>query len=145
MKRLGIPQLVLAVLLAALLPLEQAHCMWMGFPKASPAATASAQAPSATSAMHACCAAAAKAAAKSPAKQARPACLCVQLPLVTLSAAAHAPVPVAAAVAVMAPDAADAAVSLAASRERAGLPEFGSPPAPATPRAHGLRAPPAIA
>jgi hypothetical protein len=134
-----------AVMLAALLPLEQAHCMWMGFPKAAPTATTSAQAPSANSAMHACCAAAAKAAAKSPARQARPACLCVQLPLVTLSAAAHAPAPIAASVVVIVPPAADAAITLAASRERVGLPEFGSPPTPAAPRAHGLRAPPAIA
>jgi hypothetical protein len=76
MKRMSRSFVVLAALLAVLMPLEQAHCAWMGLEKR---ATVVAQPPG-----HACCA---PTAPSQPQDTRSPAgCVCVQLPLGSLTA-----------------------------------------------------------
>jgi len=135
MKRLrGIP-MVLAVALAVLLPLEQAHCLWMPSPSmANPCA------PVQSAMDHGCCAAAQP--AKAASHRHEPSrCPCIQLPSGTLPAAT---------VQASSPTAQPAAVSgthaLPALSEfvpaLAPAPDVGSPPLPVGCGAHSLRAPP---
>ena len=138
MKRMSFPSLVIAISLALLLPIELAHCVWMGIPQHVVQGTA------ATSVAHACCRAAANARPASPSSPSSPrTCTCIQLPLVTLPshvtvgaptidlvtclATAHETLPVLIPRIVAAPDRA---------------PLLGSPPRGAQSHAHGLRAPP---
>jgi hypothetical protein len=136
MRWLGTTRLVLALALAVLLPLEQAHCMWMGLQRhASPVA--------AKPAVHACCAARAAASHTAPAPARGSACSCPQLPSIVVPASLRLAVatPVAA---LLAPPAAPAiAEPVAFVAEPFGVPDTGVPPGPGAPRAHGLRAPPA--
>jgi hypothetical protein len=90
MKRTRIHQLVLAITLAVILPLEQGHCAFMGLQNhGAPCCAMASAAPTsaakhAAAPMHACCA---KAAARSrvPGPPAIPSsCLCAQLPIGTL-------------------------------------------------------------
>ena len=142
MKRMSLPSLVIAFSLALLLPIELAHCVWMGVPRSTTAG------PMATSLSHACCRAAANARQGQPASSSTPAshCTCIQLPLVTL------PSPIAAGtlalnVATILPAAQEALQApsdpIMDAHERVLL--FGSPPCCAESAAHGLRAPPILA
>lgn len=141
MKRLPLPGLVLAATLALLLPLEQAHCAWMGLQaSATPTAAAS-------RAGHACCA---RPATSQPQEAPQPgkdcsSCVCLQIPAgamptaVTIGAdATSAPA--------LESIASASSIEPAASLSRAIPPlDVGSPPLPVDPGAHGLRAPPASA
>jgi hypothetical protein len=135
---LRIPNLVLASLLALLLPLEQAHCVWMRFEK--PAAPAAAAA-------HACCGAAATPRSGEHARPDKPSagCACEQLPTGTLptiiTAGTEGASPTFIAMVAVRP-VVEPFVSVTAT---APALEFGSPPLPDDPGAHGLRAPPVSA
>ena len=130
---------MVAVLLAVLLPLEQAHCLWMGFE------TRDAQ--GATAAGHACCASSARTQpddATSP-QDASAGCVCLQLPTVVLpglvkATAADAPTAFFSIPALASPDAPALVVT---TTDVASDP--GRPPLPHDPGAHGLRAPPLFA
>jgi hypothetical protein len=137
MKRMPIPHIALAVALALLLPLEQAHCAWMGLQKhAAPVAG------TATSA-HACCASPVKPAPSQPAQGGAPAqCMCQQLPPAAMPAT---PASGGAALSVMslAALAVPSFIAPVPSPARTVLAlDVGSPPLPDDPGAHGLRAPP---
>jgi len=133
---MSVPSLMLAVLLALLLPLEQAHCVWMGLQQhAGPGTGSSASA-------HACCAKSASARPANPQK-APTVCNCIQLPVVTLPGgiAVVGEAPAAAsfltamiAGLITAPIAVAAAVTPSV--------DVGSPPLLPASGAHGLRAPP---
>jgi len=133
MSRTRIPFLAVALLLAVLMPLEQAHCLWMGV-GARPAA-AHAAAP-----LHACCAARAAAHGGAHARTLPP-CLCDQLPAGSLPAAIAAPAPTVAGVA-LPPAVAFLAEPAAVRTDVDPALDVGSPPLPDDPGAHGLRAPP---
>jgi len=141
MKRMPIPSLLLAAALAVLVPLEQAHCMWMGLEKhAAPVATAAHTG-------HECC--------DSPASPAtdhheQPAgtshgCLCELLPAAALPpaiiAAPHTPSATPIAVVSVSLGLAPASIDT----EAASALDIGSPPPLDDPGAHGLRAPPVSA
>lgn len=141
MRRKPIASLILAVALAVLPPLEQAHCAAMA---------AQHDAAHAACTRHACCTSAAASAAKAaPARPAsagdRPSvCVCGQLPVVTLpSVPATADAPSTIPVALPA----DSPVLPPAGGFPERLPtlDIGSPPLPDDPGAHGLRAPPSFA
>jgi hypothetical protein len=123
----------MALLLAVLLPLAQAHCVVMGAPEAP----GSARGP--MKADHSCCA---PAPAASP-EHAKPAdsCPCLQLPPGTLpQAVLAAPTTPAALFALVAT--ATSALTVAVAEAPAPALDIGSPPLPDDPGAHGLRAPP---
>lgn len=138
MNRMPIPSLMLAILLALLLPLEQAHCVWMGLQSQGVRQ-------SSTLGGHACCAKASSS-RNAPGEQRKTspaACTCIQLPPVTLPSL-DAPIGGAPVVAMLmlfsiewsAPRSTDSVESVSHS---------GSPPLPVRPRSHGLRAPPILA
>ena len=141
MKRMSLPSFVIAISLALLLPIELAHCVWMGVPQQGVRGAA------ATSVAHACCRVAARTHSAPPASSTMPGtCTCIQLPFVTLpspvvvdtptievgncSATVHEPL--------LAPSPRIATVLDPA-------PVFGSPPHGGESHAHGLRAPPGLA
>ena len=138
MKRMQLPNLVLAATLALMLPLEQAHCAWMGLQRhAAPVTSTAAN-------EHACCkphAAAAQHQQAQPENQPR-ACLCEQLPTGTLPPGMllGGEAPSVTALAEFTIPASSAPVSVVL--ETVMAPDVGSPPLPHHPRAHGLRAPP---
>jgi hypothetical protein len=129
---------LLAISIALLLPIEQAHCAWMGVQKSVAATAASAPA------AHACCAPAAETApAPQPAKTPQ-ACVCEQLPPGALPNLLHgAQAPAAASIAMPAAPAVIAPVATVTAT--VPVLDVGSPPLPDDPGAHGLRAPPASA
>jgi len=141
MKRMPIPNLVLAATLALLLPLEQAHCAWMGLQKqAPPVATTS-------PAGHECCV---SPATPEPDPQSQPesvpqCCACEKLPSVTMPTVftAGTEAPSVTSLAVVTVPSVIAPVSIATET----VPELdvGSPSLPDDPGAHGLRAPPVSA
>ena len=135
MKRLHGPWVVVAVLLAVLLPIEQAHCLLM------PLQAVATQSPRASSGAmgHGCC-------VPSPAAQpehgkAPAACPCIELPAGTVpQVIAAAPQPISPELAVLV-----GTTLLAAPRAAlapAPAPDIGSPALPIACDAHGLRAPP---
>ena len=129
MKRLRGPWIALALALSALLPLVQAHCMFMPLE----ARAAAAEAPS-----HGCCDSA-------PAQDTAPCgpteCACFQLPPSTVPAVTAATAPTAGPpLAVL--DATTAATPRPGSSAPAIAPDVGSAPLPIAVHAHGLRAPP---
>ncbi len=138
MKRMSLPSLVIAISLALLLPIELAHCVWMGVPQQGVQGTVG------TSVAHACCRAGANARSARPASSSAPrTCTCIQLPEVTLPSHVTVDAPTI-----------DVGTSLATAHELLLVPIprivaapdrgslFGSPPRSAESRAHGLRAPP---
>ena len=141
MRRMSIPSLILVATLALLMPLEQAHCAWMGLPRQGiPVAKASRSG-------HECCKSplAAQKAGHAPVRTDRVGCVCEQLPAGTmplvLSARTEAPSPAPMAV----PTAAECIALVSIVTEAAPAPDVGSPPPPDDPGAHGLRAPPVSA
>ncbi len=135
MKRMSVPGLVIAISLALLLPIELAHCVWMGIPQHVAQGTA------ATSVAHACCRAAANGRPASP--TAPRGCTCIQLPVVTLPSHVTVDAPTI-----------DVGICFATAQELSLVPIprivaapdraplSGSPPRGAESHAHGLRAPP---
>jgi hypothetical protein len=141
MRRMPIPSLVIAVTLAVLLPLEQAHCAWMGLQKhvAPVAATAPLG--------HECCE---SAPAPETDHHSKPegvpqGCTCAQLPVVTLPTvvAAGSDAPPVTSIAVLTVLSVIVPVSMVT--ETVPALDVGSPPLPDDPGAHGLRAPPVSA
>lgn len=138
MRRMPIASLLLALALAVLPPLEQAHCAAMAAERTARSL------PGAMDASHACCRDGASAGTRRAASPARaPICQgCQELPSVTLSggAAGLAGLPAPALVAPL------PAPLRAAPAPRAAViapaPDVGSPAPPVDPGAHGLRAPP---
>jgi hypothetical protein len=141
MRRMPIPNLVLAAALALLLPLEQAHCAWMGFQRHAAPVTAS------SASGHECCSSRAASRQDQPAHPERDAtgCVCEALPAGTLPLVitARAEAPSAAVLAIPTAKAVIAPVSVV--RQTAPAPDVGSSPLPDDPGAHGLRAPPVSA
>jgi hypothetical protein len=143
MKRVPIPNLVLAATLALIIPLEQAHCAWMGLRwHAVPQVAATA----ATSG-HACCSPHTAPGQHHPAQREKDSrgCICEQLPTGVMPQVSLAGA-VAPSVTALAEHAAPAG-SAPVSEVRETIPalDIGSPPLPDDPGAHGLRAPPAWA
>jgi len=141
MKRMSIPHLVIAATLALLLPLEQAHCAWMGLQKqAAPVAVNS-------PAGHECCASPTTAGQESRSRpeQLPRGCACQQLPSMALPAtlALGTEAPLVASLAVLTIPSIIAPVSIVT--ETVPALDVGSRPLPDDPGAHGLRAPPASA
>ena len=146
MTQLRIAKLVLATALALLMPLESAHCAFMGFGKPSPPAHSGA------AASHECCESPAAATSNQASKSDRPdqdpcssACTCIQLP---------AGVPAAGITQIEAPISATSLIVAGSTltdaprtttTERVAALDVGSPPLPDDPGAHGLRAPPVFA
>lgn len=135
MKHLRGAWVMLAVTLAVLMPLEQAHCLWMA-PKA---AAESSEAAACGGSDHSCCAPT----PSEPQQQdtAPSSCPCIQLPSATLPAVTmptHIPTVQVLAILQMA--------NLFAAAQAAPAPilalDVGSPPLPIACDAHGLRAPP---
>ncbi len=121
----------LAVSLALLIPLEQAHCAWMGLERHAAAASM----PSG----HACCAP--KPAVPCQSTPAAPDCACMQLPAASLPAAIDSPqLPTTTTIAVLA--AVTVVVPVNTLEAPAPALDIGSPPLPIDLGAHGLRAPP---
>lgn len=142
MKRMSLPGLVLAVSLALLLPLELAHCVWMGMPSTASAGKVSA------SAAHACCRAAATSGPARPASSpaAARACTCIQLPIVTLPSPPAVEAPSLGAVHfLMATPACVPAPVVPAVTANVRAPGVDRPPYRADLNAHGMRAPPITA
>jgi hypothetical protein len=135
MKRLSGPWVVLAVLLAALLPIEQAHCLWMPAPARTTAAAAAA---TCTGSTHACCAPApsSRSSHRSPPTE----CPCIQLPQGALPSAATVPSPSLSALAIV--PMAWALAAFVAVPAPVPAPDVGGPPLPIACDAHGMRAPP---
>ena len=141
-----IAKLALATALALLMPLESAHCAFMGFGKPSPPAHSGA------AASHACCESPAAATSDQPSKPDRPdqdpcssACTCIQLPAgVPAAAVAQIDAPISATSLIVAGRTfTDAPRTI--TTERVAALDVGSPPLPEDPGAHGLRAPPVSA
>ena len=140
MKRMPIPTLVLAVALAVLLPLEQAHCMWMGLQKGSTPVSA------AKASVHPCCArAAAQAAGRARQQGADTPCNCPQLPSVVLPGLVKVAPAHTSTLTFVVPTLATPGAPVSCVTETVLAPIVGSPPLPATRGAHGLRAPPVSA
>lgn len=134
MKRLRSTWAVLAVVLAALLPLEQAHCLWM-----APASGKAACAPASESSDHSCCAPAPN---TGPQHQSAPSdCPCIQLPSGTLPAAT-APTWLPASQLVAWVEVTTFLTAEPAVSAPAPALDVGSPPLLIAVDAHGLRAPP---
>lgn len=138
MTRMPIPKLVLAAALALLLPLEQAHCAWMGLQqRVVPVAAASA-------AGHECCNTPAAPEQDRPAQPGKAAtgCVCEELPAGTVPLAVTA-VPAAASAGALAVPTTPAVIAPVSDVGEIVLAlDVGSPPLPDDPGAHGLRAPP---
>ncbi len=138
MKRMSIPNLMLAALLALLPPLEQSRCIGMGLPRHAAPSSATA------CARHACCGGAADDAHRAQPTQCPQACCRIQPPPVELPVAAplgHELQPaVALAIPVIVPAIAPP------HRANAPAPSLGvwSPPLPDELGARGLRAPPSL-
>lgn len=135
MRRPSFPFLVIATVLALLLPLEQAHCLWMGI-GARPAAASAMMAPD-----HSCC----RGHAAAHGRPATPECACLQLPT---AAVPHALVvatprlmPATFAILISSPGLAPAAEITAPLP----APDVGGAPPPVAPRALAARAPPRCA
>ncbi|MFI5372219.1 MAG: hypothetical protein ACHQ52_11740 [Candidatus Eisenbacteria bacterium] len=142
---------LLAVSIALLLPIEQAHCAWMGAQPSARTVVAHAVTTTTVAVPHACCAAAS---AFEPAAASRPApaperipqaCVCEQLPPGALpNAFLHgAPAPTVTSIATLTVPAVIAPVAVVTTTIPAL--DVGSPPLPDDPGAHGLRAPPVSA
>lgn len=141
MRRMPIPSLLLAATLALLLPLEQAHCAWMGFEKhAAPTA-----APSPIG--HECCESPATSRSDNPAQPEKDStgCVCQQLPTGVLPAVITAGTRASSvtSIAVLSVPSVVAPVSIAS--ETVPALDVGSPPLPDEPGARGVRAPPVSA
>ncbi len=141
MRRMRIPNLVLAATLALLLPLEQAHCAWMGLQKhAAPVSATSTTG-------HACCG---SATACVPLHHSQPkhipqACRCAQIPLAKLPTAFvyGGEAPSVSSLVVLTAPSVIAPVSFVT--EIVPALDVGNSLLPDDPDAHGLRAPPASA
>jgi len=139
MKLLRHLNVVIALALAVLLPLEQAHCMFMGLQKRS--APVAANAP-----VHPCCArAAAQAGHHAPAQVPLGGCNCPVLPSVVLAASVHVPAAHVTAIAQVIPAVFAPAAPVPLVTRTARPPDAGSSPLPYDAGAHGLRAPPVSA
>ena len=138
MKRSSILHLALAATLALLLPLQQLHCICMQLPRQAVPVSAGPQAG------HECCESTAQCGTEDHSRPGRTphTCTCVQIVAVTLPTVFVASVesPTMAPLAVLAVPAGITLVSIVT--ETAAMLDVGSPPLPADPGAHGLRAPP---
>ena len=133
-----IPKSVLAATLALLLPLEQAHCAFMGFQHHR--TTAATVAPSS----HGCCE---QRPAQQPDHHSGPVplpfgCACAQLPAGTLPPALTAALEMPAQASVAVPTVAAVVAAAAVTDETVLALDIGNPPLPDDPGAHGQRAPP---
>src|SRR6516162_3756389 len=120
---------LIAVLLAVVIPLEQAHCVWMGLAQAVPAPSPI------PGAGHNCCA---PSAPRPQPSRSSTDCVCITLPPLSLPVSgisATALLPLSCLAVPQAPS--DPMAGLVAA-PHAAL-EFGSPPLPVDPGAHGLR------
>ena len=146
MTRPRIARLALATALALLMPLESAHCAFMGFGNPSPPAHSGA------AASHECCESPAAATSDQPSKPDRPdqdpcssGCACIQLPAgVAAAAIAQIDAPISATSLIAAGSTFIDAPRTISSKRVAAL-DVGSPPLPDDPGAHGVRAPPVSA
>ena len=135
MRRVSRSFVALAALLAVLMPLEQAHCAWMGLERRASVVAQPSE--------HACCAPTAPAqpqSTKSPAD-----CVCLQLPLGSLAAgitSTEVLPPITSAVTLASAPVIAPTVTIAAP---APALDVGSPPLPVDLGARGLRAPPLAA
>jgi hypothetical protein len=151
MTRKPAAHLLLALTLAAVMPLELAQCGWMaiGTPANActagmPGACAMGAAATSAGARHACCR------AKSPAGAARRSgaasiCVCNLLPAATLPAAPDPGAAFTAHLFVAALSGCDLTAPVSPSREILPAPDVGNAPLPAALGAHLLRAPPVSA
>lgn len=139
MKRLSIPNLVLAAALALLLPLEQLHCACVG--------SQTRTAPVASHEEHGCCDSPSSSGAdhQSHDQQSPHGCVCPEMVPILVPAAGVAVLdaPTAAPLAVLTVPVVIAPVSIVT--ETVPALDVGSPPLPDDPGAHGLRAPPSLA
>ena len=146
MKPARIAKLALATALALLMPLESAHCAFMGFGRPSPVAQSGA------AESHECCESPAAATSNQPSKPDRPAqdpcssaCACIQLPAgIPAAAIAQIDAPISATSLIVA-GSTFTDVPRTITTERVAALDIGSPPLPEDPGAHGLRAPPVSA
>lgn len=134
MKRMSRPFVALAALLAVVMPLEQAHCAWMGLENRASAVTCNA--PS----KHDCCAPTAP--SQSQPTKAPANCPCLQLPPASLPAGITSAQVFPTATSAVALTAAVAINPIALIEEPAPALDVGGPPLPVDLGAHGLRAPP---
>ena len=123
---------IAALLLAALLPLGQAHCLWMPTARAATCERS-------TSVAHSCCAPAATRPARPPATGGE-SCPCFELPEATTPSTSTLPRPEAGTAAPVAGE--PAPPGLAPELAPGNPPDSGPPPPRAASGAHGLRAPP---
>ncbi len=140
MKLARILNLVLAISLAVLLPLEQAHCAWMGLEKSASRGSR------AMSPGHECCRSLAKSVPNGGPrpKSAPQACMCETLPkgampaVVLLDADAHS------LASFVTPAVASVVSPVAIVTETVPALDVGCSPPPHATAAHGLRAPPSL-
>jgi hypothetical protein len=133
---------ILAVLLAVIMPLEQAHCAWMTWDR--PAASGLSHAGTAAADSHggvdhSCCA---KSRSQAQHTATPPSCLCERIPPASLTT--HVDFggrPHTASLVVLISEV-EASLALSLTRAPAPALDVGSPPLPVDPGAHGLRAPP---
>jgi len=139
MKLARILNLVLAASLAVLLPLEQAHCAWMGLEK-SASKTSGTMSPG-----HECCRSLATSMphrGPSP-KTASPGCMCEQLPKGALPSAVLLDTNTPSIAAFVMPSVSVVVSPVSMVTETVPAPDVGCIPPPHATSAHGLRAPPA--
>lgn len=137
MTRMSRPAVVLATLLAVLMPLEQAHCAWMGMER-NAAKVGGARAAQ----NHDCCAAGHSHSPKPP--TAPVACACARIPLGTLPLELVGTHVVSVACSIVLPST-PSIVPVASIEESARTLDIGSPPLLIDLGARGLRAPPVSA
>ena len=139
MKRMRIPNLVVAATLAVILPLELAHCVFMGFERhGAPASTG-------PHAMHACCERAAAARSHALPNQFPAGCVCAQLPAGSLPSVLKINLEVPSVASVVMPTVITIGATVSILSETVPALDVGSPPLPADPGAQLSRAPPVSA
>ena len=138
MKRMSVPNLVLVAALVLLLPLERAHCAWMGVQTQT--------APVAASPLsgHECCHSdgVPKSAPPKGTQQGPLGCPCQLLPSATLTTTSVAGTEAPATPSIAVLPAPTVLAHLSSQRATSPVLDAGSPPGPDDLGAHGLRAPP---
>jgi hypothetical protein len=154
MTRKPVAHLLLALTLAAVMPLELAQCGWMAIGNPThactagmPGACAMGAGTTSASAAHACCRAKSHAAPAGAARRSGPAsiCVCNLLPAAMLPAAPDPGAAFTAHLFVAALPSCDFTAPVPPSREILPAPDVGNAPLPAALGAHLLRAPPVSA
>jgi hypothetical protein len=142
MRRVSTPNLVLAATLALIIPLEQAHCAWMGWGwQAAPVAAM------ASDSGHACCRPHTATRHRKPAQPdtGSRGCVCEQLPAGTMPQVSLAGTEAPSVTAFAEHTTRSGCAQVSDVRETIPALDVGSPPLPDAPCTHGLRAPPAWA